>query len=241
MGISGCGLDIGMTEKFLNYPNIGTGCSGQGGKGMTAAMRRQAAYRRLRLSQLTEKGGIIPAEISGMEQGTILRTEQIFSGMREMLQTVSKFRQKRYSAELIAKLPIVEEDKQISLIGAVADVMVMISECQAVVDAVEVCYCKDCKHYALWADECATNHCDKRDCTAYDDDFCSCGERKVVQAFASVYKTAKKEPAPGHPGRVTYQRRPKSRRTNSGSRRAKRKSIVSPPFRTGIPAPPEFR
>lgn len=46
------------------------------------------------------------------------------------------------------------------------------------VDAVEVCYCKDCKHYALWADGRAMNHCDKHDRTAYDDDFCSYGERK---------------------------------------------------------------
>lgn len=50
------------------------------------------------------------------------------------------------SEELIAKFPVVEEDRQISLIGAVTDVMVMISECQTV-DAVEVCYCKDCKYW----------------------------------------------------------------------------------------------
>lgn len=36
------------------------------------------------------------------------------------------------SEELIAKFPVVEEDRQISLIGAVTDVMVMISECQTV-------------------------------------------------------------------------------------------------------------
>lgn len=50
------------------------------------------------------------------------------------------------SAELIAKLPVVENDIQISLIGAVADVVCMISECTPV-DAVEVCYCKDCKYW----------------------------------------------------------------------------------------------
>lgn len=46
------------------------------------------------------------------------------------------------------------------------------------VDAVPVVRCKDCKHYALWEDGRAMFHCDKRDCTMYDDDFCSYGERE---------------------------------------------------------------
>lgn len=44
---------------------------------------------------------------------------------------------------LMEALPIVTEDKQISLYGAVADFMVMISEIPTV-DAVEVVRCKDC-------------------------------------------------------------------------------------------------
>ena len=101
MGISGGGLDIGMTEKFLDYPNIGTGCAGQGGKGMAAAVRGKAADRRILFPKLTEKSFIVPGEIPGMEQGTILCAEQVFSGMGEMLQAVGEFRQKRDSAEAV--------------------------------------------------------------------------------------------------------------------------------------------
>lgn len=49
-------------------------------------------------------------------------------------------------AELIAKLPIIKNDKKVSLIGCIADVVCMISECSTV-DAVEVVRCKDCKHW----------------------------------------------------------------------------------------------
>lgn len=86
------------------------------------------------------------------------------------------------SAELIAKLPIVEEDKQISLIGAVADAVVMISECQPV-DAVEVVRCKDCKYYDNPICGVHSEYpCDQYN-TGYTvhtepDDFCSYGERK---------------------------------------------------------------
>ncbi len=38
---------------------------------------------------------------------------------------------------------------------------------------VEVVRCKDCKHYAMWTDGRAMNHCDRHDRTAYDNDFCS--------------------------------------------------------------------
>lgn len=86
-------------------------------------------------------------------------------------------------AELISMLPIVEEDKQISLIGAVADVVSMISKCQSV-DAVEVVRCKDCKWFA------SNNNGEWYGCPMFNairvvpedapstDDFCSCGERR---------------------------------------------------------------
>lgn len=46
------------------------------------------------------------------------------------------------------------------------------------VDAVPVMRCQNCKYYALWADGRAMNHCDKHECTMYDEDFCSYGERR---------------------------------------------------------------
>jgi hypothetical protein len=46
---------------------------------------------------------------------------------------------------LMEKLPVVEKDKQISLIGAVADVVVLISDAPTI-DAVPVVRCKDCKY-----------------------------------------------------------------------------------------------
>lgn len=46
------------------------------------------------------------------------------------------------------------------------------------VPAVEVVRCRDCKYYALWSDGRYMYHCDKHDCTAYDGDFCSYGERE---------------------------------------------------------------
>lgn len=84
------------------------------------------------------------------------------------------------SAELIEKLPIVDEDRQISLIGAVADVVGMISECQPV-DAVEVVRCRDCKWFT--AEITLTGrryHCDHFRGMAVPSacDFCSCGERR---------------------------------------------------------------
>lgn len=82
------------------------------------------------------------------------------------------------SAELISMLPIVEEDKRISLIGAVADVVTMISECKPV-DAVEVCRCKDCK-WAEYGKDYAP-YCNHWKSGLYadikDDDFCSYGEK----------------------------------------------------------------
>lgn len=82
------------------------------------------------------------------------------------------------SAELIAKLPIVEEDKRISLIGAVADVVTMISECKPV-DAVEVVRCKDCIYFS----KAKTNQkgfliCKASGMEICDDYFCSYGERR---------------------------------------------------------------
>lgn len=46
------------------------------------------------------------------------------------------------------------------------------------VDAVPVVRCQNCKYYALWADGRSMNYCDKHECTMYDDDFCSYGERR---------------------------------------------------------------
>lgn len=46
------------------------------------------------------------------------------------------------------------------------------------VDAVPVMRCQNCKYYALWADGRAMNRCDKHECTMYDEDFCSYGERR---------------------------------------------------------------
>lgn len=46
------------------------------------------------------------------------------------------------------------------------------------VDALPVVRCQNCKYYALWADGRSMNRCDKHECTMYDDDFCSYGERK---------------------------------------------------------------
>lgn len=89
------------------------------------------------------------------------------------------------SAELIGKLPIVKEDKQISLIGAVADVVTMIAECKPV-DAVEVVRCSQCKHWDVDPDTYGDGFgpegicfgiCDGAGKTKYDD-FCSYGERK---------------------------------------------------------------
>lgn len=86
------------------------------------------------------------------------------------------------SAELIAKLPIVEKDRQISLIGAVADVVTMISECQPV-DAAEVVRCKNCKHWSArdggyMDDEPHCGNSDGIDGYTQADDFCSYGKQE---------------------------------------------------------------
>lgn len=88
------------------------------------------------------------------------------------------------SADLIAKLPIVEEDKQVSLIGAVADVVTMISECKPV-DAVEVCYCKDCQHSREYSPQKGFGYCYHWSGDqglslpeVEGNDFCSRGERR---------------------------------------------------------------
>lgn len=47
------------------------------------------------------------------------------------------------------------------------------------VDAVPVVRCQNCKYYALWADGRSMNYCDKHECTMYDEDFCSYGERRA--------------------------------------------------------------
>lgn len=74
------------------------------------------------------------------------------------------------SAELTSVLPVVEEDKQISLFGAVADVVIMISKCTPV-DAVEVVRCADC---------CRNSNgiCRIMQLEMKPDDFCSYGKRE---------------------------------------------------------------
>lgn len=62
---------------------------------------------------------------------------------------------------------------------ATIDLIVHHLDRQPTVDAVEVVRCKNCKHYDEWSDGRAMNHCSKHDRLAYDDDFCSCGERKT--------------------------------------------------------------
>lgn len=81
-----------------------------------------------------------------------------------------------YSEELIDRLPIIKEDKQISLIGAVADMITMISKCQTV-DAVEVVRCGNCKHFDLWSDGRSMCHCSKHDRQVNGSDYCSDGEK----------------------------------------------------------------
>ena len=77
--------------------------------------------------------------------------------------------------ELIEALPIVTEDRKITLYGAVADFMIMISA-MPTVDAVEVVRCADCKYWCEDTLSCTIgNHYDDN---WYAEDFCSYGERK---------------------------------------------------------------
>ena len=80
---------------------------------------------------------------------------------------------------LIDALPVVTEDKRITLYGAVADFMITIFA-MPTVDAVEVVRCKDCKHYMLWEDSEYKRTCSKSIglMISDPDDFCSYGERK---------------------------------------------------------------
>lgn len=78
---------------------------------------------------------------------------------------------------LIDALPVVTEDRKITLYGAVADFMIMISA-MPTVDAVEVVRCKECKHFV------APQGWPVCDCFyglafANADDFCSYGERRA--------------------------------------------------------------
>ena len=67
---------------------------------------------------------------------------------------------------LIEALPIVTEDRKITLYGAVADFMIMISA-MPTVDAVEVVRCRECKKEWCYM---------RQELGA--DGFCSAGERK---------------------------------------------------------------
>ena len=86
--------------------------------------------------------------------------------------------------KLIEALPIVTEDKQITLYGAVADFMVMISA-MPTEDAVEVVRCKDCKHYdnsegIQWCKLNSKFYPGGFDWHSFPEDgFCSCGERST--------------------------------------------------------------
>lgn len=75
--------------------------------------------------------------------------------------------------KLIDALPVVTEDKKITLYGAVADFLIMISA-MPTEDAVEVVRCKHCTkrpkgQYGVCNVLCRQTH---------EDDFCSYGERR---------------------------------------------------------------
>lgn len=84
--------------------------------------------------------------------------------------------------KLINAIPIVNEDKQISLYGAVADFIVIASSIPTA-DVVEVVRCKDCKFFGknrpYRDNKLPFAFCDKfHHNITTDDDFCSYGERK---------------------------------------------------------------
>lgn len=86
---------------------------------------------------------------------------------------------------LLEELPIVEKDEQISLIGAVADMVVLISNATTI-DAVPVVRCSECKYRctqtcpmfhteSYWDEDDGSDYydVDRTD----DDGFCHCGAR----------------------------------------------------------------
>ena len=77
--------------------------------------------------------------------------------------------------ELLNALPVIKEDKQVSLYGVVADFMVMIFA-MPTIDAVPVVRCRDCS----WGqkDDIGVMHCHKYHCHKKENDFCSYGEKK---------------------------------------------------------------
>ena len=81
------------------------------------------------------------------------------------------------STKLIDALPVVAEDKKISLIGAVADMVMLISE-QPVIEAVPVVRCAQCKHFKRNLEN--DTYCSSVNglTDPQEDDFCSYGERK---------------------------------------------------------------
>lgn len=75
-------------------------------------------------------------------------------------------------------LPIVTEDKTISLYGAVADFMVLVSAIPAA-DVVPVVRCKDCKHGDAFGEYTGVIWCPYyEDQPVEPDHFCGYGERK---------------------------------------------------------------
>ena len=88
-----------MSQQLLNDPDICTGFTGQGGKGMAATVGGQVTNRRFHFPQSAKECVKVPGEIPGMENRTVFRAEQIFPGMGQMLEPVSQLRQKRNGAQ----------------------------------------------------------------------------------------------------------------------------------------------
>ena len=62
------GVDMAMTEKLLHHSQISPSIQGKGGKGMTAAVDRQAAYIGVLILQSIEEATVISREVPGMPQ-----------------------------------------------------------------------------------------------------------------------------------------------------------------------------
>ena len=65
------GVDMAMTEKLLHHSQISPSIQGKGGKGMTAAVNRQAADIGVQITQRREELTVVPGKIPGMPQVAI--------------------------------------------------------------------------------------------------------------------------------------------------------------------------
>lgn len=72
-------------------------------------------------------------------------------------------------------LPTVTADKKISLYGAVADFMIIVSAIPAA-DVAPVVRCSQCQHGQF--DDLGVMHCHKYHCHKKENDFCSYGEKR---------------------------------------------------------------